>query len=40
VLLMIVGVICAFLHGAALPVLLLVFGDMTDSFVNAGMNSP
>jgi ATP-binding cassette, subfamily B (MDR/TAP), member 1 len=33
---MIVGVICALLHGAALPALMLVFGEMTDAFVNAG----
>jgi len=34
--LMLIGTICSCLHGAALPILLLAFGDMTDSFVNSG----
>ena len=31
---MVVGSLCAFIHGAVPPVLLLVYGQMTDSFVN------
>lgn len=27
----------AIIHGAALPLMMLVFGDMTDSFANAGI---
>uniref|UniRef100_A0A8C5WKG4 ATP binding cassette subfamily B member 4 n=1 Tax=Leptobrachium leishanense TaxID=445787 RepID=A0A8C5WKG4_9ANUR len=35
-LLMLVGTIAALAHGAALPLMMLVFGDMTDSFVQSG----
>ncbi len=36
---MVCGIICASAHGAALPLLLLVFGDMTDMFIdNANTN--
>ncbi|ETE65160.1 hypothetical protein L345_09068, partial [Ophiophagus hannah] len=35
-LLMIVGTIFAALHGASLPVMMIVFGDMTDTFVGSG----
>ncbi|XP_063777546.1 ATP-dependent translocase ABCB1-like [Pseudophryne corroboree] len=37
-LLMIVGTAAAMLHGAGLPLMMLVFGEMTDSFVSAGQN--
>ena len=30
---MVVGTICAILHGAGLPMLMIVFGDMVDLFV-------
>ncbi|XP_010631197.1 ATP-dependent translocase ABCB1-like isoform X2 [Fukomys damarensis] len=33
---MVLGTLAAAIHGAALPLLMLVFGDMTDSFSNAG----
>ncbi|XP_062600445.1 ATP-dependent translocase ABCB1-like isoform X1 [Saccostrea cucullata] len=35
--LMIFGSICAVIHGAALPSMIIVFGDMTDTFVNSGI---
>uniref|UniRef100_A0A670ZUK4 ATP binding cassette subfamily B member 4 n=1 Tax=Pseudonaja textilis TaxID=8673 RepID=A0A670ZUK4_PSETE len=35
-LLMIVGTIFAALHGASLPVMMIVFGDMTNTFVGSG----
>ena len=38
VLLMIIGSICACGHGTALPALMIIFGDMTDSFVDAGIS--
>ncbi|XP_053322474.1 ATP-dependent translocase ABCB1 [Spea bombifrons] len=38
-LLMVVGSIAAIVHGAGLPLMMLVFGDMTDSFVEAGQNA-
>lgn len=38
VLLMILGSICAAAHGTALPALMLIFGDMTDSFVNVSFS--
>uniref|UniRef100_A0A8C7A663 ATP binding cassette subfamily B member 1 n=1 Tax=Neovison vison TaxID=452646 RepID=A0A8C7A663_NEOVI len=34
---MLVGTMAAIIHGAALPLMMLVFGDMTDSFANAGI---
>ncbi|CAJ0964426.1 unnamed protein product [Ranitomeya imitator] len=37
-LLMLVGTIAAMAHGAGLPLMMLVFGDMTDSFVDFGKN--
>ncbi|XP_023564485.1 multidrug resistance protein 1-like [Octodon degus] len=33
---MVLGTLAALIHGAALPLMMLVFGDMTDSFANAG----
>ncbi|XP_063089932.1 ATP-dependent translocase ABCB1 isoform X1 [Cavia porcellus] len=37
---MVLGTLAAIIHGAALPLLMLVFGDMTDTFVNgSGTNS-
>uniref|UniRef100_A0A8C8FEN8 ATP-binding cassette sub-family B member 5 n=1 Tax=Oncorhynchus tshawytscha TaxID=74940 RepID=A0A8C8FEN8_ONCTS len=36
VLLMIIGLLCAALHGIALPLMCVVFGQMTDSFVQSG----
>ena len=35
-LLIIIGVICSALHGAAMPLMIIVFGDMTDTFVDDG----
>ncbi|XP_061185952.1 ATP-dependent translocase ABCB1-like isoform X2 [Saccostrea echinata] len=35
--LMIFGSFCAVCHGAALPSMIIVFGDMTDTFVNSGI---
>ncbi|XP_040328698.1 ATP-dependent translocase ABCB1 isoform X2 [Herpailurus yagouaroundi] len=35
---MLVGTMAAIIHGAALPLMMLVFGDMTDSFANAGIS--
>ncbi|XP_041104910.1 ATP-dependent translocase ABCB1 [Polyodon spathula] len=37
IIMMIVGLICAAGHGVALPIMLIVFGQMTDSFVNSGL---
>ncbi|XP_044945696.1 ATP-dependent translocase ABCB1 [Mustela putorius furo] len=34
---MLVGTMAAIIHGAALPLMMLVFGKMTDSFANAGI---
>ncbi|XP_069389579.1 bile salt export pump [Paralichthys olivaceus] len=31
---MVVGSLCAFVHGIAPPIMLLVYGEMTDTFVN------
>ncbi|EHB16584.1 Multidrug resistance protein 1 [Heterocephalus glaber] len=36
---MVLGTLASIIHGAALPLMMLVFGDMTDSFANAGSNS-
>ncbi|KFO29583.1 Multidrug resistance protein 1 [Fukomys damarensis] len=33
---MVLGTVAAVVHGAALPLMMLVFGDMMDSFANAG----
>lgn len=33
---MVLGTLAAVIHGTALPLMMLVFGDMTDSFSNAG----
>ncbi|XP_021790999.2 ATP-dependent translocase ABCB1 isoform X1 [Papio anubis] len=33
---MVVGTLAAIIHGAALPLMMLVFGDMTDTFANPG----
>lgn len=35
--LMFVGSFCAICHGAALPSMIIVFGDMTNTFVNSGI---
>uniref|UniRef100_A0A5F9D046 ATP binding cassette subfamily B member 1 n=1 Tax=Oryctolagus cuniculus TaxID=9986 RepID=A0A5F9D046_RABIT len=37
---MVVGTLAAIIHGAALPLMMLVFGDMTDSFSNPGNMIP
>jgi len=34
VFLMLIGTVCACAHGSALPIMIIVFGSMTDSFVN------
>uniref|UniRef100_A0A672KIK7 Multidrug resistance protein 1-like n=1 Tax=Sinocyclocheilus grahami TaxID=75366 RepID=A0A672KIK7_SINGR len=36
VLLMLIGLLCAAAHGVALPLMCVVFGQMTDSFVSSG----
>lgn len=33
---MLLGTTAAVIHGAALPLLMLIFGEMTDSFANVG----
>uniref|UniRef100_A0A8C6RDM7 Multidrug resistance protein 1 n=1 Tax=Nannospalax galili TaxID=1026970 RepID=A0A8C6RDM7_NANGA len=33
---MLIGTLAAIIHGIALPLMMLVFGDMTDSFANVG----
>ncbi|XP_066484598.1 ATP-dependent translocase ABCB1 isoform X2 [Tiliqua scincoides] len=38
-LLMVVGTLLSALHGAALPCMMIIFGDMTDSFVGAGIQA-
>lgn len=35
-LLMIVGSLLAIAHGSSLPIMMIIFGDMTDSFVSSG----
>ncbi|XP_075683762.1 ATP-dependent translocase ABCB1-like [Rhinoderma darwinii] len=37
-LIMLVGTLAAMAHGAGLPLMMLVFGEMTDTFVDAGKN--
>ncbi|KAM4702863.1 ATP-dependent translocase ABCB1-like [Rhinophrynus dorsalis] len=39
ILLMIVGLLCALACGTGLPIMIIVFGQMTDSFVLSGINS-
>ena len=39
VLCMIVGTLCAMLHGSAFPVMIIVFGEMIDLFVSNGAYS-
>uniref|UniRef100_A0A8C4SJI5 ATP-binding cassette sub-family B member 5 n=1 Tax=Erpetoichthys calabaricus TaxID=27687 RepID=A0A8C4SJI5_ERPCA len=34
---MIIGLVCSAAHGVALPIMIIVFGQMTDSFVGSGM---
>ncbi|KAI5618278.1 multidrug resistance protein 1, partial [Silurus asotus] len=36
VFLMLIALVCAAIHGAALPIMCIVFGQMTDSFVQSG----
>ena len=36
--LMVVGMICAIIHGTGLQLLIIVFGDMIDSFVTNAKN--
>ncbi|KAM3913524.1 ATP-dependent translocase ABCB1-like [Leptodactylus fuscus] len=38
ILLMVVGLICALASGTGLPIMIIVFGNMTDSFVQSGMD--
>ena len=33
---MLIGGVCAMVHGLAMPLLIILFGDMVDSFINAG----
>jgi ATP-binding cassette subfamily B (MDR/TAP) protein 1 len=33
---MLVGTLAAIIHGVALPLMMLIFGDMTDSFASVG----
>lgn len=33
---MILGTLCAMIHGTAFPLMIIVFGEMTDLFVNSG----
>ena len=33
---MVLGTLAAIIHGAGLPLMMLVFGNMTDSFAGAG----
>lgn len=35
---MVIGGICACAHGLAMPLLMLYFGDMVDTFVESGKN--
>ncbi|XP_072535196.1 ATP-dependent translocase ABCB1-like isoform X2 [Salminus brasiliensis] len=36
VFMMLIGLLCSAIHGAALPIMCIVFGSMTDSFVQSG----
>lgn len=36
VIMMLVGLLCAAIHGVALPLMIVVFGQMTDNFVQSG----
>jgi len=36
---MLIGSICAIAHGLSMPLLMIFFGDMVDSFVDAGKNN-
>jgi len=33
---MVVGSICAIAHGVSMPLMIVFFGDMTDSFIESG----
>lgn len=33
---MLIALLCAAVHGAALPIMVIVFGQMTDNFVQSG----
>ncbi|XP_039593488.1 ATP-dependent translocase ABCB1-like [Polypterus senegalus] len=37
IILMIIGLVCSAAHGVALPIMIVVFGQMTDSFVSSGI---
>lgn len=37
ILFMILGTICASIHGTAFPLMIVVFGEMVDLFVNSGL---
>ncbi|XP_067865118.1 ATP-dependent translocase ABCB1-like isoform X3 [Heterodontus francisci] len=37
ILMITIGLICAILHGIALPLMIIIFGQMTDSFVRSGI---
>ncbi|KAM9489216.1 ATP-dependent translocase ABCB1 isoform 1-T2 [Clarias gariepinus] len=39
VFLMLIALLCAAIHGAALPIMVIVFGEMTDSFVKSGQQA-
>lgn len=34
---MIMGTLCAMIHGTAFPLMIIVFGEMIDLFVNSGL---
>ncbi len=36
---MLIGLLCSAAHGVALPLICVVFGEMTDSFVSSGQSS-
>jgi len=35
---MVIGGVCACAHGVSLPLLMVFFGDVVDSFVKSGMD--
>ena len=35
---MVLGTICAMANGTSLPAVMIIFGEMTDSFIDAGMS--